>query len=137
MNTSNYIKAFFGITWALAAAGCASTGVENTPHVVQAVQIGDDALSCGELKSQIDYANGIVAKLDQEIEHQKTMARTNDASGAINSYLGKSSLLNSLAASFSRDSAEDMREVKDSHQKRRDILMQQYMYKQCSLTAQS
>jgi hypothetical protein len=120
-------------------AGCASTGEpqEEELGVVQAIQVGDDALDCQSLQGQIFNAETVVARLTQQIESSKNSARANDAAGALNSYLGNSSLFNTLLASSARDSVDDAREIRDSYQRRRDILLQQYMHKKCSVAAQT
>lgn len=135
MNTINFIKISTVLISTLVFTGCASTGTGTAPRVVQAIQVGDDTLTCAQLSAQIGYAETVISNLNKEIEDHRTMARTNDATGAINSYLGNSSVFSSLAASFSRDSVSDKREVRDSHQRRRDILLQQYMHKQCSVAS--
>lgn len=137
MNNANVLKASLVLIAMSAVTGCATTDGMPAPQVVQAVQIGDDRLECHELQAQIRYSDATVAKLNDQIDSQKTMARSNDTVGALNSYLGKSSIFNSIAGNVARSSVEDLREIRDSHQRRRDILLQQHMHKQCSLTAQN
>lgn len=130
-----------GLTTLMAAslAGCATTGgpEEQPLKVVQAIQVGDDALDCASLQGQIFQAESVVSKLTQEIESSQTMARANDTAAAIGNYLGQSTFLNSLMASSARDTVQDTREVRDSYQRRRDILLQQYMHKKCSVQSQA
>ncbi len=137
MNNANVIRASFVLIAMTAVTGCATTDGMPAPQVVQAVQIGDDTLDCHELQAQIRYSDATVAKLTEQIDAQKTMARSNDTVGALNGYLGQSSIFNSIAGNIARSSVEDLSEVRDSHQRRRDILLQQHMHKQCSLTAQN
>lgn len=122
-----------------AFTGCATTGANgaNEPQIVQAVQIGDDRLDCYELQAQIRYSDNAVAKLTKSIDSNKSIARSNNTVGALNNYLGKSNIFNSIAGNMARSSVEDLREIRNSHQRRRDILLQQHMHKQCSLTAQN
>jgi len=125
-------------TLVVAVSGCASNpkGTEAPLSVVQAIQVGDDALDCQSLQSQIFSAEAVVARLTQDIEAQKSSARLNDAAGAINSYMGQSNLFNNLLSTFSRDAVDDKQEIRDSYQRRRDILLQQYMHKKCSVRTQ-
>ena len=117
--------------------GCASTGPKEEELVpIQVIQMGDDALDCASLQSEVFKLERVVSQLTQEIEGHKDAARANDAAASVSSYLGGSStVFSTLMAGASRDAATDKREIRDSYQRRRDVLLQQYMHKQCSVRA--
>ena len=117
-------------------AGCSSTPAQPEIKTVQAIQVGDDTLDCSALQSQIFESERVVSALTQELESAKTAAKTNETVASIGSYLGAATWANSLMASSERDTVAEKREVRDSYQRRRDILLQQYMHKQCSVRSE-
>lgn len=137
MNYSNTFRASLVLCVFASFTGCATTGGSSEPQVIHAVQIGDDTLECYQLQAQIRYSENVVAKLTKSVDSNKAMARSNDTLGALNSYLGNSSIFSSIAGNMARSSVEDLREIRSSHQRRRDILLQQHMHKQCAMTAQN
>lgn len=129
---------FAGFVMAIFCSGCATGGGANSVplRVVQTVQVGDDALDCATLGREIANADAAVATLSRKIDSSKTMAWANEMTRMINRSTGQNNLVANMVASRMTGSIDDLREVRDSHQRRRDVLIQQHMHKQCAHQAQ-
>lgn len=121
--------------------GCASnSAVDQDPlptTPVARVQIGDDALNCGQLQEEIFAAERIVSRYTQIIDGSKNQKRSQGMLRSLNGVFGAYNPLTDVTAGLVINNAEatieDAREVRDSYQGRRDTLLQQYMALKCSV----
>lgn len=110
--------------------GCATSDiVEYEP--VQVVQAKDPALNCAELQAEILRMETAITDLTNQIGDHKSGAQTVEMAETVNNATGSYNPFSGMVASMSRESAMEKREVRDSYQRRRDSIMQQYFAKDC------
>jgi hypothetical protein len=84
---------------------------------------------------EISKMEGAVAKLTADVDRAKSSARGFEIGNMINQQLGQYNSFGSLFAGLSREDADEKREIRESYQRRRDTLLQQYHYKECQGTS--
>lgn len=121
-----------GLTTLALVAACSSTPeVELPSQPIQVVQLNDPNLSCLELQGEIDNTTQMIGLLNERMDSFNSNASMMEAADAVNSLSGRYNPFNRLFADVSRSNREEVREIRDSYQRRRDVLMQQYHFKEC------
>lgn len=121
-----------GLTTLVLCAACSSTPeVEIPRQPIQVVQLNDPNLSCLELQGEIDNTTQMVGLLNERMDSFNSNASMAEAADAVNSVRGSYNPFNRLFADAARSNREEVRDIRDSYQRRRDVLMQQYHFKEC------
>jgi outer membrane murein-binding lipoprotein Lpp len=112
---------------------------------VEALQTGDDQLSCTDLKAQVDALQGDMNALEKQVAEQQSEASGDSLFGALFSAVGSvaqtpgqalvanvdSAVANSSASDAS-GSANGLRGIEMTYQLRHDHLVQLYSIKNCA-----
>lgn len=112
---------------------------------IEALQTGDDQLSCADLQAQVDAMQGDINALEKQIAQQQSSASGDSLFGALFSAVGDvaqtpgqalvanvdSAVANS-SASDANGAANGLQGVEMTYQRRHDHLVQLYSVKSCA-----
>ena len=111
---------------------------------VQTYRSGDPKLSCANLKKEIDDLDYSIRVLDKQIQNHTNVQASNSFGSTLSQVMGQlggtqssynsAAINNAMYQGMSQQTSVEMNKkntVLNSHQKRRDVLMQQYYAKRC------